>query len=184
MRTAIVVTEPEATRTTPRRGDAGRHPPSADDATRVLVVDDDAAVRRLVALVLERDGFEVTTVDDGGDAIAIGRRRPFDVLLLDVQMPGIDGWQVLETLCGTPAEHDAASDGEACPMAAVVMSGHAARGEALRRGASALLRKPFSPSELLAAVRDAALAPGLGRSDARDPLLLRDLFAPPDALAA
>lgn len=161
-------------------------PPTADgdeDATRVLVVDDDAAVRRLVALVLERDGFEVTTACDGGDAIALGRGEPFDVLLLDVHMPGVDGWRVLEALCGDPEEAAATPD-KPCPTAAVMMSGHAAAGEALRRGASTMLRKPFSPAELLAAVRDAASARGLGRHEARDRLHVGDFFATPDALVA
>ena len=85
------------------RVDARRDEPAASAVTRVLVVDDDAAVRRLVALVLVRDGFEVTAAEDGRDAIALSRRRPFDVLLLDVQMPGMDGWEVLAALCGSPS---------------------------------------------------------------------------------
>ena len=140
--------------------------------------DDDTAVRRLVALVLECDGFEVTTAEDGRDAIALSRRRPFDVLLLDVQMPGMDGWEVLAALCGEPPRSETAAE-DACPTVAVVMSGHAATAEARRCGAATLLRKPFSPAELLAAVRDAAVA---GRSGAREGFLA--LLAPPDALAA
>ena len=160
------------------RGDARSHAPAASAATRVLVVDDDAGVRRLVALVLERDGFEVTTAEDGRDAIALSRRRPFDVLLLDVQMPGMDGWEVLDALCGEPPASETAAQ-DACPTTAVVMSGHAAPAEVARRGAAALLRKPFSPAELLAAVRDAAVA---GRRGAREGFLAP--LAPPDALAA
>ena len=96
----------------------------------MLVVDDDDAVRRLVALVLEREGFEVTTAEDGRDAIALSRRRPFDVLLLDVQM-GMDGWEVLAALCGEPPRSETAAE-DACPTVAVVMSGHAATAEARR----------------------------------------------------
>ena len=160
------------------RVDARRDEPAASAVTRVLVVDDDAAVRRLVALVLVRDGFEVTAAEDGRDAIALSRRRPFDVLLLDVQMPGMDGWEVLAALCGEPLRSETAAE-DACPTVAVVMSGHAATAEARRCGAATLLRKPFSPAELLAAVRDAVVA---GRSGAREGFLAP--LAPPDALAA
>ncbi len=166
---------------TPDRGDSRRHAPTASAATRVLVVDDDATVRRLVALVLERDGCEVTTAADGSEAIALTRRQPFDVLLLDVQMPGVDGWEVLETLCGKPR----ASETAACPTTAVVMSGHAAPAEALRRGASAMLRKPFSPAELLATVHHAAAAGRNGPHEAfLAPLAPLAPLSPPDALAA
>lgn len=172
-----MVTERATRRTTSDRAGSRHHAPAASTATRVLVVDDDAAVRRLVALVLERDGFEVTTAGDGRDAIALSRRRPFDVLLVDVQMPGLDGWEVLEALCGEPPASEDAS-----PMTAVVMSGHAAPAEALRRGAATMLHKPFSPAELLAVIRDAA---GGGRSAARDAFLATlGPFTPPDGLAA
>lgn len=116
----------------------------AADPPRALVVDDDRAVRRLAGLVLERDGFTVVSAAGGRDAIELSERWEFDVVLLDVQMPGIDGWAVMAALCEQPRR-----------PSAVVMSGHAREAEALRRGASALLRKPFSPWELLAAMRTA-----------------------------
>ena len=75
---------------TPQRGTA--------DAPRALVVDDDPGVRRLAALVLERDGFVVVSAAGGQDAIDLSERGDFDVVLLDVQMPGTDGWAVLEAL--------------------------------------------------------------------------------------
>lgn len=114
------------------------------DSPQALVVDDDHAVRRLAGLVLERDGFTVVSAAGGRDAIELSERWEFDVVLLDVQMPGIDGWAVMAALCEQPRR-----------PSAVVMSGHAGEAEALRRGASALLRKPFSPAELLAAMQTA-----------------------------
>ena len=132
----------------------------------MLVADDDPTVRRLVELVLERGGCEVTTAADGREAIALARRQPFDVLLLDVQMPGVDGWEVLATLCGEPPAAEAGG-AATCPTAAIVMSGHAATAEALRRGARTMLRKPFSPAELLAAVREAAASGPAGADAAR-----------------
>ena len=65
---------------------------------RILVVDDDAAIRSLVRRVLERAGYEVATARDGGEAIALIARDDYDVVLLDVMMPGVDGLEVVESL--------------------------------------------------------------------------------------
>ena len=123
---------------------AGRPESGSVKPPEVLVVDDDRAVRRLVALVLERDGYLVVSANGGRDAIDLSARADFDLVLLDVNMLGTDGWTVLEALC------------ERTPRPpALVMSGHADEAEALRRGAATLLRKPFSPAELLATMRGA-----------------------------
>ena len=134
------------------------------ESPRALVVDDDRAVRRLASLVLERDGFTVVSAAGGRAAIELSERWEFDVVLLDVQMPGIDGWAVMAALCEQPQR-----------PSAVVMSGHAREAEALRRGASALLRKPFSPWELLAAMRQAV--------DERSQRQAEEAAAVPTALA-
>ena len=126
---------------------AGRPESDSVKPAQVLVVDDDRAVCRLVALVLERDGYLVVPANGGRDAIDLTARADFDLVLLDVNMPGTDGWTVLEAIC------------ERTPHPpALVMSGHADEAEALLRGAATLLRKPFSPAELLDAVRGALRA--------------------------
>jgi urea transport system substrate-binding protein len=64
--------------------------------TRVLVVDDDAAIRRVIAFALSDEGFEVDEARDGRAALeAIERRRP-DLILLDMRMPGMDGWEFVK----------------------------------------------------------------------------------------
>jgi len=65
---------------------------------RILAVDDDADIRGLVRRVLERAGYEVTTARDGREAIALLARDDYDVVLLDVMMPGLDGLEVVESL--------------------------------------------------------------------------------------
>ena len=65
---------------------------------RILVVDDDAAIRSLVRRVLEHAGYEVATARDGREAIALIARDDYDVVLLDVMMPGVDGLEVVESL--------------------------------------------------------------------------------------
>lgn len=109
---------------------------------RILVVDDDAQVRGFVAGLLRAAGYDVVTAADGAEALTcIARQRP-DVVLLDLAMPVMDGWQVLRTLRVQRVN---------VPL--VFMSaGHNARLEAERHGADGYLGKPFTRAELIAAV--------------------------------
>lgn len=68
------------------------------EKARILLVDDDANIAHLVQLYLEKEGFEVTTAARGDDAITEFRRDPPALMLLDVMLPGIDGWQVLKSV--------------------------------------------------------------------------------------
>ena len=61
----------------------------------ILVVDDDRINRMVLSRDLERDGHRVTTVEDGGRALQALRAEPFDVVLLDVLMPELDGYETL-----------------------------------------------------------------------------------------
>lgn len=65
---------------------------------RILVVDDDASIRAMVRTVLERAGYEVTTARDGCEAIALITAADYDVVLLDVMMPKMDGLGVVDHL--------------------------------------------------------------------------------------
>jgi adenylate cyclase len=69
----------------------------------VLVVDDDALNRRLLTATLARDGFRTTWATDGAEALTAIREDPPDVILLDIEMPGIDGFEVLERIKGDEA---------------------------------------------------------------------------------
>lgn len=67
----------------------------------VLVVDDDISIRNLARTVLERAGYEVTTARDGCEAVALLAVSDYDVVLLDVMMPKLDGLGVVDTLLKT-----------------------------------------------------------------------------------
>ena len=69
---------------------------------RVLVVDDEADVRALMQTVLERNGFEVITADGGSDALAYLARDTPSLILLDLEMDDMNGWEVLSMLRGHP----------------------------------------------------------------------------------
>jgi len=120
--------------------------------TTLLVVDDEPDVRLLVRLALERVGYDVVEATGGEDAIdALTRTLP-DCVLLDLRMPGVDGWAVLDHL---------RTSGTIDQVPVVVQSAHArgvTESQVLAAGARAFLAKPFSVSGLLATV-DRVLRP-------------------------
>ena len=62
--------------------------------TKIMVVDDDPNIRELVRLYLEKEGFEIVTAERGDEAVKLFRASPPNLMLLDVMLPGMDGWQV------------------------------------------------------------------------------------------
>jgi DNA-binding response OmpR family regulator len=75
-----------------------------DRGSCVLVVEDDTPLRKLLTLTLKRERLTVTTVADGAEAIDALARESFRVVLLDLMMPRISGWDVIEWLKGHPSE--------------------------------------------------------------------------------
>ncbi len=110
---------------------------------RVLAVDDDPTILRLLQVNLEMEGHEVHTADNGRDALERLPEVEPEVVLLDVMMPHLDGWQVCEQL-----RTDAAFD--ALPvvfLSARAQEADLSRGRAV--GADAYVTKPFDPLELV-----------------------------------
>ncbi len=66
--------------------------------TTVLTIDDDAAITELLAIILRSQGFDVLIANDGEDGIRIIKDRSPQVVILDLMMPGMDGWQVCKAL--------------------------------------------------------------------------------------
>jgi two-component system OmpR family response regulator len=66
--------------------------------TRILVVDDDSALQRLLAAAMRADGYEVLQAGDGLEALDLHARSPADLLILDIVMPNIDGYEVIRRL--------------------------------------------------------------------------------------
>lgn len=121
---------------------------------RILVVDDDTDVRDLVCRMLEQNGYEAVPAKDGRQALERLSLLPPDLVITDVVMPDVDGFEVLLKL-----RHLAPG------VETMVMSGGGRVAPdfyletARRLGARAVLRKPFTKAEILAAVRD-ILGPG------------------------
>src|SRR5690606_40945436 len=72
--------------------------PLAHQKIHVLVVDDEKMIRSLLKMSLQRMGYDVTTADDGEQALALFQQHHFDLVLLDILMPGIDGFSVCSEL--------------------------------------------------------------------------------------
>ncbi|HWB65807.1 MAG TPA: BTAD domain-containing putative transcriptional regulator [Mycobacteriales bacterium] len=113
---------------------------------RILVVDDNPSNRRLLEAMLESSQYRVITVEDGPTALAIADREPVDLVLLDWQMPGLDGFEVCRRLRAQPAT-------ATLPIVMVTASGKDAKVAALDVGADDFLARPFDQAELLARVR-------------------------------
>lgn len=123
--------------------------PERGDGPLVLVADDDRDMRWLIRLQLERSGHRVIEASDGREAIDLAGRHEVDLALIDVRMPGADGYEVLRALKG-------ASGDRYVPVVLVTARTAASDvAEAMSLGAHDYLRKPFERIELLARVQAA-----------------------------
>ena len=118
---------------------------------KILIVDDDSAVQATIRLILERAGHSVVVAGDGRKGLALFEAEEFDLLFLDIFMPGMDGLETMRlvhqqqplipiiVISGNPVTWDSASGPDFLTMA-------------IKLGAVASLQKPFKPAALLAAV--------------------------------
>ncbi len=116
--------------------------------TRVLVIDDEAAIRLLCRVNLEAEGMEVLEAGDGETGLQLARSRHPDVILLDVMMPRADGWRVAEEL----VSEDVTSDIPIVFVTARAELRDRARGVDI--GGVEYITKPFNPLELASLVRE------------------------------
>jgi len=121
---------------------------SPADETRVLVIDDEAPIRLLCRVNLEAEGIRVLEAADGTTGLDLARDEQPDVVLLDVMMPGLDGWRVAEELL----EDELTSGIPIIFLTARAEFRDRARG--LDIGGVDYVTKPFNPLELAPLVRD------------------------------
>jgi DNA-binding response OmpR family regulator len=117
---------------------------TAQEPTRILVVEDDATVAEVVTRYLEREGFEVETVGDGRVALDRATARPPDLMVLDLMLPGLDGFEVFRGLRAV------------APVPVIMLTARGDEDErvaGLELGADDYVSKPFSPRELTARVK-------------------------------
>jgi len=108
---------------------------------RVLVVDDELNMRTTLADILADDGYDVTTAESGERAVKLFRRRPFDAVVMDVRMPGIDGIEACRRI------RQIQPDAQVIMMSAYSVEQLVE--DSLREGIVAFLRKPLDAEQLL-----------------------------------
>ena len=116
--------------------------------TTVLVIDDEAPIRLLCKVNLEAEGMDVLEAADGTSGLDLSRANPPDVVLLDVMMPGLDGWQVAEQLL---------QDDRTKEIPIIFLTARAEfrdRARGLDIGGIDYVTKPFNPLELAPLVRE------------------------------
>jgi DNA-binding response OmpR family regulator len=121
---------------------------NVDSMAKVLVIDDEAPIRLLCRVNLEAEDIEVLEAEDGQEGLERARAERPDVILLDVMMPGMDGWEVLRRLI---------DDEETREIPIVFLTARAElrdRARGLELGGVDYVTKPFNPVELAPLVRD------------------------------
>lgn len=123
--------------------------PNMAEITKILVVDDEEVVRLSHLRTLSEERYNVKAVMDGNEALQAMGQHPFDVVLLDLRMPGIDGMSVLKTIKEKWPESEV-----------IVITGYPAvesAKEAVALGAYDYLCKPVGPDDVINATNSAAL---------------------------
>jgi DNA-binding response OmpR family regulator len=117
----------------------------------ILVVEDDLAIRRLVRMVLHREGYRVEEASDGVEAVMKLALADYDVIILDLMMPNLDGFAFMNTL----SHHDASG------LKKIIITTAASKtliNERMRGTPFDLLPKPFDICDLIASVRACIMA--------------------------
>lgn len=114
---------------------------------RVLLIEDEANIAEAIRFILSRDGIEVSVLGDGAQALAaVAQARP-DLVILDLMLPGMSGFEILHALRAAP-------ETAGLPVLMLTAKGQVREREAAERaGVSAFMSKPFANAEMRAVVR-------------------------------
>ena len=114
---------------------------------RILIIDDEDSIRDYLSMMLEREGYEVSASENGKKALKLNTKKAYDVVITDIQLPGMTGLEILTALRESDPE-----------LPVIIITGHASQEsaiEALNMGAFYYLLKPVSNEELKQVVRTA-----------------------------
>ena len=170
MSPAVILQRPRprlrTTRSSPPREPGARFREAEEPASRttaegrILIVDDESAIRLVCQLNLDSAGFQTLEAADGETALALARSEHPDLILLDVMLPGIDGWQVAEQLAASPETRE---------IPILFLSARAERADEARgheAGGLGYITKPFDPEDLILLVQDVLERAERGEHDA------------------
>jgi len=116
------------------------------DHARILVIDDDASVRKVIAMALEDEGYSVDTAENGSEAIQKCNANFYNVALIDIRLPDMEGTKLLREMKDTTPK-----------MIKIIVTGYPGLQnavEAINRGADGYIVKPFKMDDLLKTVKE------------------------------
>jgi CheY-like chemotaxis protein len=122
--------------------------PSPDQPSRILLAEDNAVNQRVVKLMLKHAGFNVDVANDGSEALEAHRLNPYNVILMDCQMPGMDGWEATDRIRQLTQPQPVI-----IAVTANALVGD--RQRCLAAGMDDYLSKPFTVEQLISIVRKA-----------------------------
>jgi DNA-binding response OmpR family regulator len=145
----------------------------------IFIVDDERTIREVVRRYLEREGFNVVEAESGGSALDLLRQYPADLILLDIMLPGLDGFTVTRSLRNAPEYATLSVNGDIPIIMLTSRGDEADRIAGFELGVDDYVVKPFSPRELVARVK-AVLRRSSNNSEKEDkPILFQGLCIDP-----
>ena len=117
-----------------------------DETVRILVIDDDENIRKVLATILEEEGYEVESVDTAKKAIEKTRRKFYNIALIDIRLPDMEGIELLTRMKDTTPK-----------MRKIIITGYPTLQnavEAVNRGADAYIMKPFDMEKVLEEIKE------------------------------
>ncbi|MDX9786504.1 MAG: response regulator transcription factor [Desulfobacterales bacterium] len=140
---------------------------------KILIVDDEEDIQELVRVNLEKEGYETACAETGEKALKLANRDNFDLIVLDLMLPGLDGLEVSQQLKGNPATKNT-------PIVMLTAKGEEADVvTGLELGADDYITKPFSPRILLARVKAVLRRKGRIKEEVNDIIHIRELLIHP-----
>lgn len=113
---------------------------------KILIVDDDPHIRKLIRVILSDEGFTILEAEDGKDALSLLDSKKVDLIILDIMMPNMDGWDLCENIRTYYSD--------SLPILMLTAKGETAQKvKGFNLGADDYLVKPFHPAELLARIK-------------------------------
>ncbi|MBZ0286905.1 MAG: response regulator transcription factor, partial [Anaerolineae bacterium] len=119
----------------------------------IYIVDDERTIREVVRRYLEREGFGVVEAESGGQALDLLREQPADLILLDIMLPGLDGFTVTRSLRNAPEYATLSVNGDIPIIMLTSRGDEADRIAGFELGVDDYVVKPFSPRELVARIK-------------------------------
>jgi DNA-binding NtrC family response regulator len=117
-----------------------------DETTRILIIDDDENIRKVLATILEEEGYEVESVDTAKKAIEKTRRKFYNIALIDIRLPDMEGIELLTRMKDTTPK-----------IRKIIITGYPTLQnavEAVNRGADAYIMKPFDMEKVLKEIKE------------------------------